>query len=38
MSFSIKADDKSIYFIDSLGANLNDLKNSVKIQLSQIYK
>ena len=38
MSFSTKSDDRSVYDIDSLGVNLTDLKNSVKIQLSQIYK
>ena len=38
MSFATKSDDRSVYYIDSLGVNLKDLKNCVKIQLSQIYK
>ena len=38
MSFSSSKDEESIYYIDSLGANLKDLKNNVKIQLSQIYR
>ena len=37
MCFSSSKDEESIYYIDSLGANLKDLKNNVKIQLSQIY-
>ena len=36
-SFSTKGAN-FIYYIDSLGANLKDLRNNVKIQLSQIYK
>ena len=37
MSFSFSKDEESIYYIDSLGANMKDLKNNVKIQLPQIY-
>ena len=36
MSFSSSKDGESICYIDSLCANLKDLKNNVKIQLSQI--
>ena len=36
MSFSSSKDEESICYIDSLCANLKDLKNNVKIQLSQI--
>ena len=35
MSFSSYKDENCVYYIDSLGANLKDLRNNVKIQLSQ---
>ena len=38
MSYSTKSDEKFINYLDSLAANLKDLKNNVKIQLPQIYK
>ena len=38
MSFSSYKDENCVYYIDSLGANLKDLRNNVKIQLSQIYR
>lgn len=37
-SFSTTKDSEFVYYIDSLGANVKDLRNNVKIQLSQIYK
>ena len=37
MSFSTTK-EADVYYIDNLGANLKDLRNNVKIQLSQIYK
>ena len=38
MSFSSYKDENCVYYIDSLGANLKDLRKNVKIQLSQIYR
>ena len=37
-SLSSSKDEESIYYINSLGANLKDLKDNVKIHLSQIYR